>query len=267
MLVAGQVGLGRPAAAGAAQRVVIRFSGNEIHAVAPRAGGVDVGAGGGRVDRHLPGQLAARRRRQRSTRTRSVPRPRAAASRRTARTPATTARTVRARPATGSRPGCGDGRRRPGPAADTGAAVPGATRSAAAAPTEPTGRRSGRGGTRRISWTRGLRQRAPAGHPSPEVPARDASSTGKAGKDRAEMETPTPRPGRPARWPGARRRATWRPRPMERQTTTPPPAWPRMGLGTGNSVAPDDAPTNWRNDLAGDRCGKRSTRPRLRHAA
>jgi hypothetical protein len=40
--------------------VVIGFSGNEIHAVASGAGGVDVGAGGGRVDRHLPRQLAGR---------------------------------------------------------------------------------------------------------------------------------------------------------------------------------------------------------------
>jgi hypothetical protein len=46
---------------------------------------------------------------------RSAPRPRAAASRRTTRTPATTARTEQGRPATGSPPVSGAGFRRPGP--------------------------------------------------------------------------------------------------------------------------------------------------------
>ena len=57
VLVDRGVGLGTPPAAGATQGVVLGFSHNAFHAVSAGSGGVDVGAGGGGVHRHLPGQL------------------------------------------------------------------------------------------------------------------------------------------------------------------------------------------------------------------
>jgi hypothetical protein len=59
-LVDGQVSLGEPATPGAAQRMVVGFSGNEIHAVPPGPGGVYVRPGSGRVHSRRPGQLALR---------------------------------------------------------------------------------------------------------------------------------------------------------------------------------------------------------------
>jgi len=58
VLVDRGVGLGAPPAAGATQGVVVGFSHNPFHAVSACAGGVDVGAGGGGVHGHLPGQLS-----------------------------------------------------------------------------------------------------------------------------------------------------------------------------------------------------------------